>query len=128
MFVRWSFGALAVMLLAGCSPAPPAGTKTDREGPRIRLIEKLNCNQLVHQEKPVYPEEARRKGIEGTVTLTAVITRTGEIGDVTVFKGDPLLVPAAIRAARKWRFTPCSIESEAVEVKVTLDISFRLNR
>jgi periplasmic protein TonB len=115
-------------MLAGCASPPPRRTDVHSESPKIKIVEILNCSQLLHQEKPVYPKEARRKGIQGTVSLSALITRTGAIADVTVIKGDPLLIPAAIHAAEKWRYTPCVIDSAAVEAKISLDFNFTLPR
>jgi outer membrane biosynthesis protein TonB len=62
------------------------------------------------------------------VGLRAVIAKTGEIRDVQVLKGDPLLIPSALNAARQWRYTPCIIDSEAVEIVTALEISFNLNQ
>jgi len=82
----------------------------------------------VHQVRPVYPAEAKRKRIEGTVTPRVLITRTGEIGDVGVLKGDPLLIPPALSAVKRWRYTPCIVNSGAVELKTSLDINFNLSQ
>ena len=125
--MRSSFGLFALLTLVGCASAPSKGTATP-ERPRIRVIETLNCNQLVHYVRPVYPKGARRKRIQGTVTLRTVITKTGELRDIEVVNGDPLLVPAALNAAKQWRYTPCIVNSEAVEERISFNINFNLSQ
>jgi TonB family protein len=115
-------------MLAGCASPPPGKIATDSEPPKIRIGETLSCNQVVHQVRPVYPAEAKRRHIEGTVTLRVVITRTGEIRDVEVLKGDPLLIPPALSAVKRWRYAPCIINSEPVELRTSLDINFNLSQ
>jgi protein TonB len=98
------------------------------EHPRIKVTETFNCNHLVHSVSPVYPKEARQKRIEGTVTLRARITKAGDLQDITVLKGNPIFVPEAVRVAKEWRYTPCLIDSEAVEIITTFDINFNLSQ
>jgi TonB family protein len=88
----------------------------------------LNCNKLIHQVRPVYPKEAKRKRIEGTVRLRVVITKTGELRDFEVLQGDSLLVPAALNAVKQWRYAPCIVNSEAVDLRTELDINFTLRQ
>jgi protein TonB len=86
------------------------------------------CGNLARQTRPVYPKEARRKRIEGTVRLLVVIAKTGELGDIEVLQGNSLLVPAALEAVKHWRYVPCMLNSEPVEIKTTLDIDFNLSQ
>ena len=122
--MRLAGGILLLPLLTGCSPAPPPPLSRTEQQPRIQVVEKLNCNQLVKRVRPVYPQEARKRGIRGTVLLEALITKTGQVQDTGVLRGDPLLVPAAIEAVRQWRYTPCVLHSEAVEVKTQIEFHF----
>ncbi len=118
-----------LLLLAGCGPPHPnkADTK-DVAHRRIQAGDTLGCNKLFHYVRPVYPKEARRKRIEGTVTLRARITKTGELQDITVLKGNPLFIPEAVRVAKEWRYAPCILNSEPVEVITFLAISFNLSQ
>jgi TonB family protein len=88
----------------------------------------LNCNKLVHFAMPPYPKEAKRTHIQGTVEVRAVITKAGNLRNIEVLKGDSLLVPAALAAVKNWRYAPCLLNSEAVEVITVLDISLNLNQ
>lgn len=88
----------------------------------------LDCNKLTTQVRPVYPKEAKKKRIQGTVHLRVLITKTGELRNIEVLKGDPQLIPAALKAVKQWRYTPCLIDSEPVEIITVIDIDFNLNQ
>lgn len=57
---------------------------------------------------PDYPEQARRRGVEGWVDVNFTVTPNGSVTDVTVISATPAEVfdGAAIAAVRNWRFEP----------------------
>jgi len=75
---------------------------------------------------PKYPEEAVKAGIQGAVTLTVVIDVTGGVKEVTVDSGDPALAPAAVEAARQWKYKPFEVDGTAVEFETSVTVNFRL--
>ena len=83
-----------------------------------------------YQMKPVYPESARRAGIEGTSLLRFEINEQGMVSKVTVEKsaGHEELDRAAVAAIQRWRFEPARRGSQAVAVWVTLPIRFELKK
>jgi len=93
----------------------------------VKVASTLNCSKLIHYVKPVYPKEAKRKRIQGTVLLRGAVTKMGEIRDLQVLKGDQLLIPAALTAVKQWRYSPCRINSEAVDIVTPLEIDFNVN-
>jgi protein TonB len=92
------------------------------------IRDSLDCGKMVRYARPVYPKDAKRQHIQGTVSLRARIAKTGEVRDVQVLKGDPLLIPAALSAVKQWRYTPCMMNSEPVEIVTTLEVDFNLNQ
>ena len=78
--------------------------------------------------QPEYPEEARKKGIAGTVRLHAIIARDGSVAQLEVISGDQLLVKSALDAVRQWKYRPTLLHGEPVEVDTTIDVIFSLNR
>jgi outer membrane biosynthesis protein TonB len=66
--------------------------------------------------------------IQGSVEVRVVITNVADLSNIEVLKGDTLLVPAALTAVNDWRYTPCPLNSEAVDVITILDINFNLNQ
>jgi len=83
---------------------------------------------LVKRIPPEYPAKARSKGIEGTVMLRAVVSKNGDVVDVTVISGDPELSKAAIKAAKKWKYHPYLVGGEPTEVETTIQMNFQLAR
>ena len=78
--------------------------------------------------RPIYPAQARMRQIEGAVVLEFVVRRDGKASDikvVTAFPGDTFN-DAAIRAVKRWRFTPGSRSGEPVPARVRQKISFKL--
>lgn len=77
---------------------------------------------------PVYPQLAKQARIQGTVKLNAIITKEGTVANLTVVSGHPVLVPAAIEAAKRWTCRPTLLNGEPVAVTTTIEIPFALSR
>ena len=75
---------------------------------------------------PLYPPEALRLGIVGTVRLEACIAPNGEITDLRVISGHPLLRQAAMQAASHWRFAPVRWRGDPARAVTEIDVPFRL--
>jgi TonB family protein len=95
----------------------------------FRVGGKIEPLKMIRQVKPSYPEQAKAQGIQGTVVLTAVVQKDGTLGNVTVMSGaHPLLAGEAERAVRQYRYQPCTLNGEPVEVVTTVEVDFRLGR
>ena len=111
--------------------APPM---LDSDGPDIRFIPYDEAPTPVGGyaailSKLVYPEIARRAGIEGTVVLRIFVSRKGFVQEVIVEKGvpDTGLDEAAMRAVRQVRFNPAKQRDRALGVWMFIPISFKLS-
>ncbi|HTW22598.1 MAG TPA: energy transducer TonB [Candidatus Baltobacteraceae bacterium] len=82
--------------------------------------------QLVSIKQPVYPAEAVRAHVEGTVRLRLVVDQIGRVEAVYVVSGPPMLVPAAIGAAREWRYDGTVLDAKAVKSVEDVAMVFRL--
>ena len=69
---------------------------------------------------PVYPEVARRLNLTGAVKIEVVIGTDGGIKDTKVIGGHPLLVEAALKAVRDWKY-----ERAGAESKLELEFKFQ---
>jgi len=76
--------------------------------------------------EPVYPDEARRSGVQGWALLDAVIARDGSVKNLRTISGDELLVKSAMDAVRWWKFEPYQLAGKAVEVETTIPVEFRM--
>ena len=75
---------------------------------------------------PAYPEEARKKKIEGKVTLQVVVNEDGSVSDVKVLEGPEIFHQATIDAALQFRFRPAKHNGKAVPVRMIMPIEFSL--
>jgi len=79
---------------------------------------------------PVYPDSARRRGIEGYVKLAFTITAEGRVENVRVLESSPTRVfdRAARRAALRWRFAPRREGGQLVARDAVKKLEFRLEK
>ena len=81
---------------------------------------------LLEKIAPSYPVIARQAHIQGTVVLQATIGKAGEIENLRVVSGPPLLRQAALDAVRSWRYRPFLLNGSPVAVETTVDVVFSL--
>lgn len=75
-----------------------------------------------------YPKEAQEKGIQGVVVCSFIVEKDGSLSDVTVIRGlDPALDKEALRVIGEMpKWTPGTQRGQAVRVKYTVPLTFRL--
>jgi protein TonB len=114
------------------APPPPPPPKKVEEKPatpqRIRIGGSVQQAKLVRQPHPVYPPLAKQARIQGTVKLSAIISKDGTIQHLEVISGHPLLVPAALEAVKQWVYQPTLLNGEPVEVITQIDVNFTLSQ
>jgi protein TonB len=79
---------------------------------------------------PVYPPEARARGIEGVVLLEIHVDRDGRVVavDILTSSGFSALDEAARTAALSWRFTPARRDGVPVPARLNKPVRFTLTR
>jgi TonB family protein len=92
-----------------------------------RQATSLQLGHLLSRVEPIYPEEAKQKGIQGTVKLHAIIGRQGAVENVESVDGSPVLVAAAMNAVRQWRYTETRLAGQSVETEEDIAVTFRLS-
>jgi TonB family protein len=83
--------------------------------------------RLIHNSQPEFSDEARRKKIEGVVTLTLVVDTDGQPTDVQVV--EPLghgLDEKAVEAVKQWKFQPATKNGNPLAEKITVQVNFHL--
>ena len=79
------------------------------------------------QEKIVYPEIAKRAGVEGKVYVLAFVDETGKVTKAQVLKGIGAgCDEAALKAVEETKFKPGKQRGKAVKVQVSIPIVFKL--
>jgi TonB family protein len=81
---------------------------------------------LVYKVDPVYPPIAKTAHVQGIVVLHALISKTGDVENLKVVSGPPMLAGSAIDAVRQWKYTPYMLGAETLEVETTISVSFSL--
>jgi protein TonB len=119
-----SMGGVIGGVIGGMGAAPPPKPVQQR----IRQGGAVQAALLVNKVQPVYPPLARQTRISGTVRLHAIISKSGQVEQLEVISGHPLLVRAAMDAVQQWRYKPTLLNGEPVEVDTTIDVIFSLNQ
>ena len=84
----------------------------------------------ISQVTPQYPYRAQRRGLEGWVRVSLLITEQGTVQDVVVVAAEPegIFDQAAIQAVSKWKFKPRIQDGKAVAVRVEQVVKFNLSK
>ena len=81
------------------------------------------------QSAVVYPEIAKRAGVEGTVYIEAYVDETGNVTRTVVVKGIGAGCDEAAKSAvAKTKFKPGKQRGKPVKVRMSIPIRFRLNK
>lgn len=123
------------------SLAPPPLSASDSKGDwfdiaknRLQVIfmgsvhedQDMFMKRLTKYPLPVYPELARKAGIQGIVRLDVRVKSDGAVVVDKVVEGQPSLADAAVAAVRTWRANPEQISGKTVEVVSTMKFEFQL--
>lgn len=93
----------------------------------LRVGGNVQAARIIKKVAPVYPNEARKERISGTVRLHVIIDTDGGIKQMEVMSGHSMLQQAALDAVRLWQYQQTLLNGEPVEVDTTIDIIFTLN-
>jgi TonB family protein len=124
--------ACAAIALATCASAlalrmEVAEPSADSSAP-AKVHVKSDALKLVTKAPPVYPPDARKAHITGTVVLSAIIGKDGTVENLKVVSGPAALQQASLDAVRQWSYEPYLLNGEPVEVETTINIVFTLGK
>ncbi|HTS34689.1 MAG TPA: TonB family protein [Candidatus Solibacter sp.] len=94
---------------------------------RVRVSSGVQSGLLVRRVQPNYPPLARQARIQGVVVLQAQISKDGNIENLQLISGHPMLAPAAIEAVKQWKYKPYLLNGEPVEVETQVQVNFTLS-
>jgi TonB family protein len=83
---------------------------------------------LVKKVEPVYPDLAKKARVQGTVRFSVLISKEGEVEDMRLISGHPLLVNAAKEAVKQWEYKPYLLDGKPVQVISEVDVNFYLHQ
>jgi TonB family protein len=109
------------------SPRLVTGSPEINPPPPADLQRRSDC-YLLYRVEPLYPRVAKERRVEGTVTIHLEIGADGKVQNLRELSGPSLLVPAALEAAREWRFIPALLNGQPVGAEKDVSIVFQLPR
>ena len=113
--------AIVALLMTFCGGTIPAQDPSPRKADLDREPVPITLGS------PVYPEKAKKEGIEGMVYVSAYVDVKGKVTEAKVEKSTAAVFDsAALAAARKSVFTPAGKDGKPVGAWVTLPYKFKL--
>jgi periplasmic protein TonB len=125
--------APAVAALPAARSTAVAASNTQSTPRATSTSEKANGNviepRLVSAPTPKYPNRARQQKLSGWVDLRLTVETDGSVSAVEVLAGDPVSVfdNEAVRAAKRWRFEPKTVDSVPTVASLRQRIHFAPN-
>jgi protein TonB len=115
------------------NPVSPTGSsekpREAMKSPSISGIEMIFAQPRYSENpKPVYPQEAKKKGYEGEVLLRVEVLSKGRAGEVEIKRssGHEVLDRSAMTAVKLWKFFPAKKGESTVSVWVNIPVTFQL--
>jgi len=105
-------------------PEPPPVAKVVRKP--IYVGGELQEAKLVYKQSVSYPVLALKAHISGVVVLRITVDEEGNVTDIKVVNGHPVLVPAAVDAVSRWKYKPTLLNGQPVPVIATVAVNFAL--
>jgi TonB family protein len=105
------------------TPQPSLGTPQ-----RVRVSSGVMQGLLVTKVNPQYPDEAKDAHIQGVVLLRAIIDKEGNVANLQLVSGHPMLAPAAIEAVKQWKYRPYLLNGTPIEVETQIQVNFTLTK
>jgi TonB family protein len=119
--------ALALGMHVNTSPA--AGDSNASKPPKqLSVPAGVMQGNLLNKVVPVYPAAAKKAKIQGTVVLSAVISKVGNVENLQVLSGPDELQQSSIDAVRQWTYKPYLLNGDPIEVKTTVNVVYSLKQ
>lgn len=104
------------------APTPPPAPRPLHKV--VRVGSNLKAPRQTYYVDPAYPPLAREARIVGTVVVDAVIDEHGNVVQVRVLSGHPLLIDAALKAVGQWKYAPTTLNGQPVSVELQVQVHF----
>jgi bla regulator protein BlaR1 len=144
--------AAIVLAVSWAASALPLQTAKPAPEGKVAISDEVKAPaepKLVHQVKPVYPEDAKKEGVEGVYVIDLTIGKDGAIKQAQVaasaptmerlqalktqdgrfsgMEGDKRLAEAALAAVKQWQYAPILMKGKPAEFKATVTVRFKLS-
>jgi periplasmic protein TonB len=118
-------GVIGGVLNTGAKPVAPPAAKS---GAPVRVGGRVRPPKAIVQVRPQYPTLARQTRVQGDVKIDAILDEQGNVVDMRVVSGHPLLYQAALDALGKWKYEPTYLNDRPIAVALVVTITFQLSQ
>lgn len=128
-YFAYSDGAFRYLGNFQVSESWPMAAPKNRElldNKQVRVAGNVTAAKLIRQVLPVYPEDAKNQGIQGTVLFHAVIAKDGSVRGLQLIRGQCFLAQSATKAVSQWRYSPTMLNGKPVQVDTAITVTFNL--
>ena len=109
----------AVIPSASSVPKPSLAT--------VRISQGVSQGLVIKRVQPIYPASALAVHAQGAVQIEATVSKQGNVTNLKVISGDPILARAALDAVRQWRYKPYYLDGAPVEIQTEITVNFKSN-
>jgi periplasmic protein TonB len=92
----------------------------------LKVSQGVSQGMVIKKVQPDFPAQARQLRIEGAVQLLATVGKDGNVSDLKVLGGHPVLARAATDAVKKWKYKPYLLNGQPIEFETQITVNFRL--
>ena len=148
-FVVTVIAFLALLPVSGCGgyvPQPGTAAPNKTDAPIVWNSSVGGCSESSHASfpdyqtvvpftgeptptkkvPPVYPDDARKAGVQGRVVLAALVCEHGRVVATRVIESIPRLDMAATNCVRQWEYSAATIRDLRVAAWTIVPINFSL--
>jgi TonB family protein len=115
-------GSDRTVRIADKPPEPPVVKPPTTE----RVTSKVLSSKAINLPQPPYPIIAKQAHVQGPVSIQILVSEEGKVLSAQVVSGNPMLSSAAKDAALRARFTPTSLNGQAVKIQGVITYNFVL--
>jgi periplasmic protein TonB len=119
-------GVIGGVLNTAARPVPPPPT-VKPNGP-VRVGGHVRQPKVIVQVLPKYPVLARETHVQGQVRIDAVLDEQGNVVEMKIVSGHPLLYQAALDALKQWKYQPTYLNDRPIAVRLIVTINFQLGQ
>jgi TonB family protein len=105
------------------APAPPPAAKAPA---RARVSAGITAGLILRKTTPEYPANARSLRIQGAVVIHAIISKKGDVVNLSVISGPAELQQAALDAVKQWKYKPYLLNGEPTDIDTMITVNFNL--
>lgn len=109
--------------------SPAADNNAPSKAPKqLSVSADVMAENLLNKVMPQYPAAAKKARIQGTVVLSALIGKDGNVQSLRVLSGPAELQQSSLDAVRQWTYKPYLLNGDPIEVKTTVNVVYSLGK